>query len=42
MISVHIQNSNVIEGSRSLYHIYERKDNIGKKYEGKESKIIKN
>jgi len=42
VISVHMQNSSVVEASRSLHHIYERKNNIGKKSERKESKNIEN
>jgi len=42
VISVHMQNSSVVEASRSLYHVYERKNNIGTKSERKESKNIEN
>lgn len=37
-----MQNSNVVEGIRRLYHIYERNNNIGKKSECKENKTIEN
>jgi hypothetical protein len=42
VISIQMQNSSVVEGSRSLYHVYERKNNTGKKSERKESKTIEN